>query len=66
MKEVFAALVFLLLSFVSLSRVPPLGSQSLIYNIDAELSCLNIHFAPASHLFDVLTDCSEPHRSGNY
>jgi hypothetical protein len=62
MKELLAALFFLMATFVTLSRVVPGSSQSLSSKIGEELSCINIRVDPGmrpAHLYDVFTDCTQ-------
>ena len=62
MKELLAALFFLVVTFVTLSRVDPGPAQSLSSRIGAELSCINIRVNPGmrpAHLYDVFTDCTQ-------
>jgi hypothetical protein len=62
MKELLAALFFLMATFVTLSRVVPGSSQSLSSRIGEELSCINIRVDPGirpAHLYDVFTDCTQ-------
>ena len=62
MKGFLAALLFLMVTFVTLSRVVPTPSQSLSSTIAAELSSINLRVDPGmrpAHLYDVFTDCAQ-------
>jgi hypothetical protein len=62
MKELLAALLFMMVTFVALSRAVPEPSQSLSSRIGAELSCINLRIDPGirpAHLYDVFTDCAQ-------
>ena len=62
MKELLAALFFLMATFVTLSRMASGPSQSPSSRIGAELSCIHIRVDPGmrpAHLYDVFTDCEQ-------
>ena len=58
MKELLAALLFLMVSFLTFSKETLGASESLSSRIGAELSCINIRLDPGmrpAHLYDVFT-----------
>ena len=62
MKELLAALLFLMVSFLTFSKETLGASESLSSRIGAELSCINIRLDPGmrpAHLYDVFTDCTQ-------
>jgi hypothetical protein len=62
MKELLAALLFLMVSFLTFSKETLGASESLSSRIGAELSCINIRLDPGmrpAQLYDVFTDCTQ-------
>jgi hypothetical protein len=64
MKEFLAALLFLMVSFLTFSKETLGASESLSSRIGAELIRINIRLDPGmrpAHLYDVFTDCTQSH-----